>query len=90
MFARLTLLLTLAALPLAAQAQTFKAPNLSEYEQRTLADARAYEARGDEERAFETYRLFLQSDRDAVDVALRFAAIARVRMGLVPAQALLR
>jgi hypothetical protein len=86
---RSTFILVLALLA-PAHAQTFSDFGLSGYQQRTLQDARAHEARGDEAQAFALYRDFLQSAPDALDVALRFAAMARVRIGLAPARDLLR
>jgi hypothetical protein len=46
--------------------------------------------RGDEALAFEAYKSFLQSRRDAIDVALHFSALARARLGASEARALLR
>lgn len=73
-----------------AQSQSAKAPALAEAEKSALRDARSAEARGDDALAFEAYRGFLQSDRDAVDVALHFSAMARARLGASEARALLR
>lgn len=86
MLLRLSALATvLLAVPVFAQ--TLKVPLLSESESSILAGARAHEARGDDQRAFEAYRQFLQSDRDTIDVALRFAAMARARLGAEAARA---
>lgn len=73
-----------------AQAQSFDSPQLTEPEQRMLQDARSADMRGDEARAFEAYKDVLQSGRDAVDVALHMAAIARARLGANEARSLLR
>lgn len=55
-----------------------------------LESARTHEMRGDEAQAFEAYRAFAQFDRDAVDVNLRFAAMARARLGAAQARTLFR
>jgi hypothetical protein len=72
-----------------AHAQTFHASSLSDEQQRVLQDARAHEARGDEGQAFRLYLDFLHSDHDALDVALRVAAMARARIGGAPARDLM-
>jgi hypothetical protein len=77
----------LAAMTAASAAQIF--PSLSPQEQSALESARSHEMRGDERQAFDAYRDFVQLDRDAVDVTLRFAAMARARLGLAEARALL-
>lgn len=82
--------LTLAALTIPAFAQTTFTTNLSPQEQAALESARTHEQRGDEVQAFEAYRAFVQLDGDAVDIDLKFAAMARARLGLDPARALFR
>lgn len=71
-----------------AQGRAFKAPGLSEQESFALQTARTHEARGEEALAFEVYRHFIQFDRDAVDVDLKFAAMTRARLGAEAARAL--
>jgi len=87
---RLPAFALLIAVTLAAQSQSFQAPSLSEADRRALADARGAGLRGDEALAFEVYKSFLQSGRDAVDIALHFASLARARLGASEARALLR
>jgi hypothetical protein len=82
--------LTLAALTVPAFAQTSFTTNLSPQEQATLESARTHEQRGDEVLAFEAYRAFVQLDGEAIDIDLKFAAMARARLGLDPARALFR
>jgi hypothetical protein len=82
--------LTLAALAIPAFAQTSFTTNLSPQEQATLESARAHELRGDEVLAFEAYRAFVQLDGEAIDIDLKFAAMARARLGLGPARTLFR
>jgi hypothetical protein len=72
----------------AAYAQTLPATSLSEAESRALELARGHELRGRESDAFEFYRTFAKFDRDAIDVHLHFAGMARARLGLVQSRAL--
>jgi hypothetical protein len=83
-FVALTLVLALAP----AHPQSLNSPRLSAAEQHLLQEAREAQMRGDETRAFEAYKSLLQSGRDAVDVALNVAAIARARLGASGARAL--
>jgi len=69
-------------------AQTLPAPSLSEAESRALELAHSHEMRGRDAEAFEAYRIFLSFDRDAVDVHLHFAGMARARLGLARSRAL--
>lgn len=87
---RLPAFLLLIALTVPAHSQSSHAPSLSETDKRALADARGAELRGDEALAFEVYKSFLQSGRDAVDVALHFSGLARARLGASEARTLLR
>jgi hypothetical protein len=87
---RLSALAAVISLCVPVEAQTFNAPVLTEQDRATLADARALEARGDDQRALEAYRLFLQAGHDTIDIALRFAGMARARLGATEARALLR
>jgi hypothetical protein len=82
--------LTLAVLTIPAFAQSPFTNNLSPQEQAALESARTHEQRGDEVQAFEAYRAFVQLDGNAVDIDLKFAAMARARLGLEPARALFR
>ena len=82
--------LTLAALAIPAFAQGAFTTNLSPLEQAALESARGHEARGDEIQAFEAYRSFVQLDGEAIDIDLKFAAMARARLGLDSARALFR
>src|SRR6266487_960423 len=81
--------LTLAALTIPGFAQTFTA-NLSPQEQAALESARTHDLRGDELQAFVAYRAFVQLDGAAVHIDLKFAAMARARLGSDPARALFR
>jgi FlaG/FlaF family flagellin (archaellin) len=82
--------LTLAALTVPAFAQSSFTTSLSPQEQAALESARTHELRGDEVQTFEAYRAFVQLDGEAVDIDLKFAAMARARLGLDPARALFR
>jgi len=82
------LILAALAAPCAAETE-FKVPKLSDTQSRALQDARAQDARGDEAAAFAAWRALLQTDIDAIDVALRVAAMARARLGASAAHALL-
>lgn len=72
----------------AAYAQTLPATSLSEAESRALELARSHGLRGHETDAFEAYRAFAKFDRDAIDIHLHFAGMARARLGLVQSRAL--
>jgi len=71
-------------------AQGTKFPTPSNAESRALYEAREHELRGESGAAFEAYRSFLLSGREAVDVALHFAGIARARLGAEEARKILR
>ncbi len=74
--------IVLAALTAPSAAQPAFTTGLSPREQAALESARGHELRGDEQQAFEAYRAFVQLDGDAIDIDLRFAAMARARLGL--------
>ena len=88
MISRFTSIVLVLAAVSTSYAQTLPAPSLSEAESQALELARGHESRGREAEAFEAYRNFLSFDRDAIDVHLHFAGMARARLGLAPSRAL--
>lgn len=81
--------LCLAAMTAVSFAQTFTT-SLSSQEQAALESARTHEQRGDEALAFDAYRSFVQFDGETIDIDLKFAAMARARLGAEQARALFR